>query len=1012
MRKSPFPILRPRFIHWAPCALLLAGCQAGGPAPGGEHASAPERVGEASAAASTPVCVTVARGLAGDIADALVNEASPDKNYGTSGSLTVGVTASGGPARAALLRFDLSPIPPGVSIVSATATLTRLLTFNAQSPIDAHRVTAPWSESAVTWNTLSAAYLPAVVASFPPGATTTADLTALVQAWHSGALPNEGLFLDRDTTGATTFASSEDAQGARPTLDVCYLPGPCTGQPNGTSCNDGSACTTGDTCQGGVCVGSAVTCAVPGQCQIANGCNPTSGCSYGHQPNGTSCTAASNPSAPATCQSGVCTIPAPPPLTGPSSKSWGDPHLVTWDGLHYDFQVCGELVAVTDNHGFTIQVRQEQAAPHIARNTAVATRVGASRVAYYGERSPQLWIDGAPATVPATGLFLPGGGRIEALGGKIVVFYPGGEALTLTGTHYVNYEVFAGSQRDASELRGALGVFDGNPANDLVTRQGDVLSSPVAFDTLVYTYAESWRISAAESLFDYLPGETTAYFQALPCIAKPVNKATLPASAVASATAACQAAGITDPHVLDDCIVDVAGSGDPSYATAGLGVPPPALVLDYDGDGILDSQDNCPTVQNADQLDTDGDGKGDACDTCTGACLPPCPVGWADCDGNPANGCEARLGSDAANCGACGHACSAPGAPNTVAACSSGVCGAACAPGFTDCDGDTQNGCETPSGSATACSQCWIPSAETCNGVDDDCDGVVDNGNPGGGASCSTGLPGACSAGTMTCSGGALACVADQAPSAEVCDGIDNDCNGVADDGAASASCPSGVCAAGACQAASCTDGVKNGPETDVDCGGGCPSACPDGATCAANTDCQSGTCQGGTCKGPACNDGLKNGGEAGVDCGSVCSNVCWISDKPPTYSHTGGCYWSFGNGTLDGHAALVMSGATASTILADFGSPTFVNAFAANAWSSAYGLGGMKNFAIDSSADKVTWTNVYNGVHPSTSATKYYNFTGGTARYWRLRITSFYMNFGTSCGTGQFQGAFQFRAQ
>ena len=41
------------------------------------------------------------------------------------------------------------------------------------------------------------------------------------------------------------------------------------------------------------------------------------------------------------------------------------------------------------------------------------------------------------------------------------------------------------------------------------------------------------------------------------------------------------------------------------------------------------------------------------------------------------------------------------------------------------------------------------PSAETCNGVDDDCDGVIDNDDPGGGNPCLTGLPGACGLGTL-----------------------------------------------------------------------------------------------------------------------------------------------------------------------------------------------------------------------------------------------------------------------
>ncbi len=36
--------------------------------------------------------------------------------------------------------------------------------------------------------------------------------------------------------------------------------------------------------------------------------------------------------------------------------------------------------------------------------------------------------------------------------------------------------------------------------------------------------------------------------------------------------------------------------------------------LDADGDGVLDSEDNCPSQPNADQADFDGDGLGDACD--------------------------------------------------------------------------------------------------------------------------------------------------------------------------------------------------------------------------------------------------------------------------------------------------------------------------------------------------------------------------------------------------------------
>ena len=54
-------------------------------------------------------------------------------------------------------------------------------------------------------------------------------------------------------------------------------------------------------------------------------------------------------------------------------------------------------------------------------------------------------------------------------------------------------------------------------------------------------------------------------------------------------------------------------------------------VADADGDGVLDSFDNCPTTANAGQADADGDGVGDACETqgCCGAAGPVAPLGLA-----------------------------------------------------------------------------------------------------------------------------------------------------------------------------------------------------------------------------------------------------------------------------------------------------------------------------------------------------------------------------------------------
>ncbi|MBI3447685.1 MAG: hypothetical protein HY049_02005, partial [Acidobacteria bacterium] len=76
-----------------------------------------------------------------------------------------------------------------------------------------------------------------------------------------------------------------------------------------------------------------------------------------------------------------------------------------------------------------------------------------------------------------------------------------------------------------------------------------------------------------------------------------------------------------------------------------------------------------------------------------------------------------------------------------------------------------------------------VPSTEICDGIDNNCDGQIDENNPGGGGACATGLPGVCSAGIRTCQSGALNCVQSTQASTEICDGLDNNCNGSVDEG-------------------------------------------------------------------------------------------------------------------------------------------------------------------------------------------------------------------------------------
>jgi len=110
--------------------------------------------------------------------------------------------------------------------------------------------------------------------------------------------------------------------------------------------------------------------------------------------------------------------------------------------------------------------------------------------------------------------------------------------------------------------------------------------------------------------------------------------------------------------------------------------------------------------------------------------------------------------------------------------------------GFTD-DGVTGQPCEVTNafGACQGISTCTdgapgcigaTPEAEVCDGTDNDCDGVTDGGLDG--QPCDvTNEFGTCT-GLASCQGGKLGCTA-ATPAAEICDGKDSDCDGATDEG-------------------------------------------------------------------------------------------------------------------------------------------------------------------------------------------------------------------------------------
>ncbi len=275
----------------------------------------------------------------------------------------------------------------------------------------------------------------------------------------------------------------------------------------------------------------------------------------------------------------------------------------------------------------------------------------------------------------------------------------------------------------------------------------------------------------------------------------------------------------------------------------------------------------------------------------------------SDCDGLP----------DPTNCPCqAGRACY-QGSPGTVNANPDGK---------STCRSGTWN-CTLPAG--TQCVGQVLPNLrEACDGLDDDCNGLVDDDVPT--VPCG---PGVCSAMTRVCTNGVQqACnyAANPPPgyaASEICnDGLDNNCNGQVDEGCtctpdasvpcwtgSSSACPTdggacrGVCARGAqrCSAlsdggtgyAACSGQALPGAETcsdtlDNDC---------DGTTDCVDSDCSGracgvggrNTCSGGTCSCVVDGGVLQMAGE--TTCNDNADNDCdGLADCAEAYCDTRSC--------------------------------------------------------------------------------------------------------------------------
>ena len=249
--------------------------------------------------------------------------------------------------------------------------------------------------------------------------------------------------------------------------------------------------------------------------------------------------------------------PDPDPDPGPWSDRadvWGDPHLVTFDGLAFDLQAEGEFTMTASSvDDFVVQTQTRFWSANDAGRLGtvsvieqVAVRIGRDVVVIRSDGSTPT-VNGAEwdGTGTLSGGASFDGTRIEAEADVAVEAHP-----RASGSQpYLDIDIAIGEDR-AGSLTGLLGNANGDVADD-----GAALA---AFENFYASIAPGAAVEPSDRL---LAGPARPYIP-------PSRSGALDPAQLAAATAACNAAGWTDADGAAFAIYDAAVTGDLSFCTA------------------------------------------------------------------------------------------------------------------------------------------------------------------------------------------------------------------------------------------------------------------------------------------------------------------------------------------------------------------------------------------------------------------------------------------------------------